>query len=401
MIKPVSRLIAVRASVSSLVRFSGCFGLGIALLATVAATPPANLQSPDEQYIHIMAIVDRADALRTSGQADAARVKYLEAEKALLAFKSANPMFAPKTVAFRLKEVSDRADERPALATNSVAKGAGNLEAQPAPAPKSNVKLLEAGAEPRKALRYQVKPGDKQSAIMTWKLKVDAPMAPAAAPGAAPAAQAPTPNPEISIPIDYAVQSIAANGDVTFTATFGDATVAQDTNTPPEVAQQMQAAFAGIKGISSSWLKTSHGAIKRLDKAVATTNLVVRQMVDQVSESQDVLNVELPDEPVGPGAKWEIKTTTKIQTASVTQTGTYELVSVDGDKLATKFDVTMETGTPGSKAAAAGMSGNASGTVNADLTKLVGSSAKLSMHVEVPYKGQVIKTDFNIGLDAQ
>ena len=127
-------------------------------------------------------------------------------------------------------------------------------------------------------------------------------------------------------------------------------------------------------------------------------------MVDQFSEMADIVNVELPDEAVGPGAKWEVKDVTKIQTTTVTQTGEFELASVDGDKLATKFDVTIEAGTAGSKPTAGGLSGTISGTANVDLSKLVGSSAKVTQHVEVPVgkdKSQVVKMDANIGIDAQ
>jgi hypothetical protein len=412
-----SRLVAVSARISLLLRFTGCAGLAIALLASVAATPPAtSSQGPDEQYIHIMALIDRADALRTAGRADAAHAKYLEAERALLMFKAANPLFAPKTVAYRLKEVTDAADTRPAIpeATNSGAKM--NLEAQAAPAAKSNVKLLEAGAEPRAVLRYHVKPGDKQSAIMTWKTKSEIPM-PA---GGQPAAGQPaggqggantmvTSIPEISIPIDFAVQSIAANGDVTYTAVMGEPSIAQDTNTPPEMMQQLQTALAGLKGASSTWVKTARGATKRLDKdnkGITNTNLQARQVMDQFSESADIMNVELPEEAVGPGAKWEVKNNTKVQTATVGQTGTFELVSADGDKLATKFEVNFEATTASGKPAPAGaqISGTASGTVNVDLSKLVGSSSKLNMHMEIPMgrdKSQVAKIDVNIGLESQ
>jgi hypothetical protein len=400
MIKPVSRLMAVRARVSSLVRFTGCAGLGIALLVSVAATPAPNMQGPDEQYIHIMAVIDRADALRTAGQAEAAHAKYLEAEKALLLFKSANPLFDPKTVAYRLKEVSERADVRPTIteATNSVK---ANLEAA-APAAKTNVKLLEAGAEPRAVLRYHVKPGDKQSAIMTWKVKTELPAGMTGQGGAAPAA--PT-IPEISIPVDYAVQSVAANGDVTYTAVMGEPTVAQDTNTPPEMMQQMQTMFASLKGASSTWVKTSRGASKRLDaKGGATASPQVRQMLDQFSESADIMNVELPEEAVGPGAKWEVKNTTKVQASSVSETGSFELVSVDGDKLGTKFDVTIDAAAGKTAAAAAQPNGTASGTVNVDLSKLVGSSSKLNIHMEAPMnreKTQVVKIDISMSIDAQ
>ncbi|HEY1489612.1 MAG TPA: hypothetical protein VGF90_01120, partial [Verrucomicrobiae bacterium] len=204
------------------------------LQAGVSAAQDQQL-SPDEQYIHIMSVIDRADALRKAGQADAAHAKYVEAEKALLAFKGANPLFAPKTVSFRLKEVTDQVEARPVIAeTNSASKPKANLEAEPAAAPKSNVKLLEAGGEPKSVLRYHVSAGDKQAAIFSIKVKLDMPAGMNGQGGAAP--QAPN-NPAVSIPVDVAVQSVAPNGDITYQTVLGDVAVAPDTNATPETVQ--------------------------------------------------------------------------------------------------------------------------------------------------------------------
>src|SRR5690242_2864840 len=74
------RVPAIGAKIRSLVRLHWIFTLVLAVLVTVAATPP-NQQNPDEQYIHIMALIDRGDALRKAGQADAAKAKYKEAQR--------------------------------------------------------------------------------------------------------------------------------------------------------------------------------------------------------------------------------------------------------------------------------------------------------------------------------
>ena len=106
---------------------------------------------------------------------------------------------------------------------------------------------------------------------------------------------------------------------------------------------------------------------------------------------------------MGPGAKCEVKDTTKVQASSVVETGNFELVSVDGDKLGTKFDLTIDAAA-GKTAAAAQPNGGASGTLNVDLSKLVVSSAKLNIHMEAPMnreKTLVAKIDISMSMDSQ
>jgi hypothetical protein len=358
---------------------------------------------PEEQYVRIMAVIDRADALRKAGRTEEARAKYVEAEKALIYFKSVNPLFFPKTVAYRLKEVTDRADYRPPVApmTNSAAKSSTNLEATTPAAVKSGVKLLEAGAEPRTALRYHVKAGDKQTAIMTMKVKID--MGAMAGPDGKPITM-PT-VPAMSIPMDISVQNVAANGDITYETVMGEVSLSQDATLPPEALQGMQKAVAGIKGLTSTGVMSNRGLIKKLDiKAPAGADAQTRQFMDQIKEGNGNLSVPFPEEPVGAGAKWEFKKASKLQNASVEQTGTYELVSVDGDKVSTKLTVGFDASTPAAqKTAAMQVAGNSTGTANLDLSKVAGPSAELNMHMEVPMgkdKTQVMKMDINMAVDA-
>ena len=364
------------------------------LQANVATAQDQQL-SPDEQYIHIMSVIDRADALRKAGQTDAAHAKYVEAEKALLIFKSNNPLFAPKTVAYRLKEVTDQAEVRPVISETNSAKPKSNLEAEAAPAPKNNVKLVEAGAEPKSVLRYKVNAGDKLTAILTTKVKLDMPQGMAGQNGA----PAQVPNiPAISIPMDITVQSVAPNGDITFQTVMGEAALAQDTNTPPEMAQAMQAALTGVKGVTGTTVVSNRGITKKSDmKAPPNSNPQARQFIDQIKEAATGLNVELPEEAVGVGAKWEVKEPAKGQTPE--QTTSVELVSLEGDKLTAKISAEAA-----GKAAAAGAVVNASGTVKVDLSKPIASSADLNLHTETPVgrdKSVVMKMDINISVEAQ
>jgi uncharacterized protein DUF6263 len=396
-----SRPATLGAKIQPFARLTWFFSLAIAVLFTVAATPPTGQENPDELYIRIMAMIDRADALRTSGQTEAARAKYAEAEKALLYFKATNPLFAPKTVAYRIKEVTERADARPPIAEPAETPKT-NLEAS-SPSAKSGVKLIDAGAEPRTALRYHLKAGDKQVVIMTMKVKMDMSM-PAAAPGGTPPAMPAIP--AITIPMDMTVQSVAANGDITYESVMGEADIKAEAGTTPEVAQAMKTALAGMKGLSSTGVMSNRGVTKKFDmKAPATADAQARQLMDLIKEGTSNLNVPFPEEPVGVGAKWETKKVNKIQTTSVEQNATYELVSAQGDQLSTKFNAAFNATAP--KTAAANqmaspqMSGNMNGTANLDLSKLVGPSANIDMHMEAPMpNNQSRKTDMTVALEA-
>jgi hypothetical protein len=387
----------IGAKIQSFARWKWFFSLAIAVLVTVAATPQPT-ENPDEQYIQIMALIDKADALRKAGQADAAKSKYLQAEKALLYFKAVNPLFSPTAVNYRLKEVSDYADARPPITepTPSASKPKTNLEA-PAAAAKGGVKLLEPGAEPRNVLRYHPKVGDKQTAIMTMKIKLDMQMPPAK-PGGAPMTM-PT-IPTMNMPMDMTVQSVAANGDITFESIIGEIGMAEEPGTAPEVMQAMKTQMAAMKGTTVSTVMSNRGISKKVDiKLPGNVDPQARQMMDQMKERTGNLTVPFPEEPVGVGAKWEMKKTNKVQTMSVDQTGTYELVSVEGDRVIAKLSVDSSTSVKG-QTGPTKISITGNGTVNLDLAKLAGPSATLDMHMESPTGNGPMKMDMNMSIEA-
>ena len=61
-----------------------------------------------------------------------------------------------------------------------------------------------------------------------------------------------------------------------------------------------------------------------------------RQLMDQMKDSFSSVAAPLPEEAVGPGARWEVKMPIKSQGMTIDQTATYELVSLEGERLTTK-----------------------------------------------------------------
>lgn len=390
------------SSIRFLVR-SQLFLVLLAMALPVMADLPPEQQNPDAQYIRIMTIVDRADALRLAGHMDAAKVRYNEARTNLLNFRAHNPLFDPKTVTYRLNEVTSWLETRPAIPESSATESAPT----PAPVAKSPVKLDDAGADPKQVLRLHPTAGDKQTVIMTMKVKMELPTPPAAAGAAAPATPAAPNIPPITIPMDVSVQSVTPSGDINYTAVFGEAGIVEDTNTPPQVAQVLKAMVSKIKGTTAAGTVSSRGISKKTEmKVPPDADPQLRQMMEGIKENLDDLEIPLPEEAVGTGAKWELKKPVKAEGMTIEQAGDYQLDSATGDHVTAKFTATAKS----PATARVQINGNGSGTITSDLSKLVPTQSTFDSHTEVSVGGgaanaqnqaSTMKMDVNISLEAQ
>jgi len=119
-----------------------------------------------------------------------------------------------------------------------------------------------------------------------------------------------------------------------------------------------------------------------------------------------------PAEPVGPGAKWEVKTNVKTNGMTVGQTAIFQLTSVEGDRISVNktVDFTMN-GTPqmnqnsGAMVMAMGsmkIDGQLTGSSAMDLSKLIPTQANLNgqlafnMSMKGPKGNQPISAKANL-----
>lgn len=378
----------VGQKINLLLRGKWLFGLAIAALLSVAATAPTiSQQNLDEQYIQIMNLIDRGDALRESGKTDAAKAKYKQAEVLLLNFKRANPQWNSKTVNYRLNEVAERLETRsqiPSPSAPTPSKAAVNPEASSKASSKSSIKLLDPGSEPRKILRLHVKSGDKQTVIMTIKMSMEMP-------GMA-AGGAPMNIPAMSLPADVTVQSVAPNGDISYEMVFGEAGVVEEPGAAPKMIETMKTQLAGLKGLTVNAVISDRGISKKVDvKASPNADPKMRQMTDQIKDGMSNASQPFPEEAVGPGAKWELKMPVKSQGMTLNQTADYQLVSVDGDHVSTTSTLTQSAANQKIQNPAMGsvqmnliqMTNNATGSAAADLSKLMPLQATMDTHMEM------------------
>jgi len=386
---------AIRSTFQFLVRAKWFLVLVIFSLVSVAAATSTQVsdENTDQEYIHIMNLMDRADALRASGRADDAKAKDKEAYGALVIFQKMHPRWNPTSVEYRLHEVTEILQGQPEAEPEEPVSAKPHVSLEAAPSRKGPIRLLDAGSEPRQVLRLHPQAGDKQSMILTMKVSLDMP-------GGAAAAMPPIP--AITVPLDVSIDSVDSNGLITFDAVLGELALGSDTGLPPQAVDQAKKAFSSVKGLSVSMTMSSQGS-GRLVSVNAPTDASpdIQKSVGKVQQAISTMQtaspiMALPEEAVGAGAKWEVKTIVSTNGMSVNQTTTYQLASVDGDQISIKknSDFGMQ-GMPTTPAAtpmpiaSLNINGTMSGTVKMDLSKLlpVQANSDVQLALNVGMKG--------------
>jgi hypothetical protein len=316
---------------------------------------PARADDLDDEYVKILFVIRQGDDLAASGSVAQAKAKYDQALRALVAFQKAHPNYNPKMVTFRLNEVIDKVG---ALAQKAAEPPPGttgtNAPALPATGATSSsarqVKLLDAGAEPRKALRLHPEAGDKQTLTLTLTI----------------GGQQASAKPSIKMTLDSNVKQVAENGNITYTLTWTDLGVVEEPGSTSGMSAAAKAAFSAVKGLSGTGTVSSQGVTEGFKFSSPASAIL--QSIGGLQDLAGQLIIPLPAEAVGVGAKWEVKGPLKSQGMTMDQTATYELVSCTDDRLTIK-ESTVES------AGAQRIQNPAMPAVKVDLVKMSGHSA--------------------------
>lgn len=348
-------------------------GIFLALLLTVCV---AQAEGPDDDYLAIYGIIDRADALSASGQTSQAHAKYLEAQRALAAFQRNNATFNPKMVSYRLnflaQKIAATSDQTATTQKSSGSASVGSKQATAQVAAKSPVKLLNAGSEPRTVLRLHPPADDKQTMNMTIKMG----MVMSAAGKTMPAMDVP----EMLMTMDVAVKNVSDNGDITYEMQVSDVDVVTNANSTAAMATATKSSLAKMRGISGVGKISDHGIIKAVEmKRPDDADPQLNQMLEQMKDSFSSSSLPLPEEAVGAGAKWEYKTKIKSQGMTIEQTTGCELIALEGDRLTLRSTLTQSAANqkfespamPGMKMDLNKLTGTGTGDTTVDLTHIM------------------------------
>ena len=366
----------------------------------------------DDAYLKIFNVIQEADTLAEKGATAPALAKYQEAQRALQSFRIEHAGWNVSVVSFRAKYVAEKVailSAAPPAAVEPAPKSAtAQAGSQTETAPTDiEVKLLEAGAEPRQPLRLHPKPGDKQSLTMTTKMGMEMRM------GEMPAQ--PVQMPSTRLVMDLTVKSVAENGDIDFDIVITDAGVVEQPGTMPQVVEAMKATFAAVKGLSGKGTTSARGIGKGNNIEIpANAAPEVRQGMEQIKDFVSRASTPLPEEPVGPGAKWEVKMPVKSQGVTLSQTATYMLVSVEGDRFRAKDTISQiasrqkieNPGMPGMKLDLTKMEGQGVGDFTFDTTHVLPLQGKMNfksamtmaMNASGQTQSMVIKNEMDVTL---
>lgn len=380
----------------------------VLILGLLLAVCSAFAESTDDQYLRIYGVIEQAEALEAKAETRQALTKYHEALAALKTFQRDNRHWNTALVSYRYRYLVEKVTELSAP-TAAPAKSSSK-SAAPAPASDRQAKLLEAGAEPRKELRLHPKPGDKQTSVMSINMTVETTI------GEMPSQTMKVP--PITITSETTVQGVSDQGDIAFDVVITKAELGAESGALPQLVEPIKAALASIQGLAGAGTTSSRGLGKGMEfKLPADAKAPTRQLIEQMKEAFDTIVVPLPAEPVGPGAKWEARIPLKSQGATIDQTATYQLASVEDERVVVKSTITQRAGKqtienaalPGLKLNLTKMTGKGTGSASLVLTQLLPAERTLGLQTEqfvtMDAGGQAqpltVKTDLKLRAEAK
>ena len=259
-----------------------------------------------------------------------------------------------------------------------------------------DVKLLDAGAKPRRVLRYQPKPGSSVDLEMvnrqSMKMEMIGPDGkPIPLPGMGDM------SPTSIIGMHQEVEQPVQSGLVPVQIRYTTATVE---GVPPEVQQMMLAGMKGLEGLSFRMLvDPKTGKVEQVDVGSTESG----ELYEGLQSMMDgfVRNLaQFPAEPVGPGATWTIGMDMSFGGMELDATNEVTLTKVQGDRVEMSFNMVMKRGDgpfempglpPGATVDFTRFDAKGSGTYVVDLGSMASfssSTTSIQMGVEVTGEGQ-------------
>ncbi len=188
------------------------------------------------------------------------------------------------------------------------------------------VKLLEPGKAPRRAAKHEFKTGSSQALMMKSKTRVSGNL--------------PVPTLTLDGPINVKITEVNGDGAARFTLNAG----------PFKQGQAAPKAGAGLGGMLGGLLGGLGGGAASAMGGGPPEKIVgwgwvnpqgsVTEFHVQEGAQDDAAPVEVgdafPSEPIGVGARWEVRVTLDEKDGPVEQTSTYELLSFKGKTLKAK-----------------------------------------------------------------
>ena len=265
----------------------------------------------------------------------------------------------------------------------------------------TTVKLLDAGAEPRTALRY------KFQANRTEKLVMEMSMAMAMEIGDKKQPETQVPVTQMTMTIDS--KEVSPEGNLRYEFEVEQVEVLPKPGVNPAMINAMKQKTSSMQGMSGSATVTSRGFTKDTEiKLPPGIDPQMKQSIDNMKQSMNQMSAPLPEEPVGQGARWQVTMPVETPAMKLTQVATYTLSEIQGDKV--KLDVTIKQSAlpqeihapgaaPGVKMSLESLKSSGKGTIELQMTSLVPTSnMNMTTTNVVSANNQKLKTTIQFGM---
>ncbi len=186
----------------------------------------------------------------------------------------------------------------------------------------SKINLLDAGAEPRRELRFRPAVNSKQTMTMTMGMSMDMSMGEMTMPKMT--------LPKVVLKVDLNVTSVDPSGDIHYTFAYTDIQAIAAEDTPPEALAAMQKGFKSLVGYQGDIIVSDMGGVKS-KKLMIPKNVdpMLKQTLEQLSKSMEQVSTPLPSQMLGVGAKWQVTNSLKVSNIRMNQSSTYEVLKMD------------------------------------------------------------------------
>jgi hypothetical protein len=249
----------------------------------------------------------------------------------------------------------------------------------PEPRPKATVVVLDPGSAPRRLLRLQVKAGERQRLEMPMKQKLVV---------KTDEGTYPFPQPPTTAAMEVEVLDVTGDGDVRFAYRFGE-TRFGPVEGGGEVDAATRAAMTELDGVSMSLVMSSRGEVREvglLGDAAADPQKIAA--VERIAPFFDLMSVPFPLEPVGTGARWQVKQRMMLWGFVLDQIVSCRLVSFDGRRYELEVQFAPSAGPqpfhppglpPGVKLELGAVAGTGRYTIAGDLAQMMPSSSRFAL----------------------
>jgi hypothetical protein len=259
-------------------------------------------------------------------------------------------------------------------------------KAAPLAGPTPEIKVIDAGAEPRAALRIHAVTGQEQPMNMTMTIG----MAMNMGAGASPYIKMPP----TEMLMSTKVTSVSSSGDFRYEFELTGVDVKAQADTQPEMVEAMRGAMAGIVGMRGYSVVSSRGEVREAEfELPPNAPAQIQQQLQGMRQSMQQIAVPFPEEAVGVGARWEVVAAIPdLNGLSLTQSASYELVGIEGETVRLKTSISQVAEPqimkapgmpPGAQVRLESMSSSGQGETTLNLGKLVPLAAKMQMGMKM------------------